>query len=97
MQLQTALQAVQQQKQETLPLEVHSRRAHLLAQARSLADKMDQQAKVAQEATQKREQLREELVTVYLALQKLPAEPLPLPKLVSRAGVVPRGGLVTPL
>eukprot|EP00971_Amphidinium_carterae_P088383 1748707-Amphidinium_carterae.1 len=41
---------------------------------------MDQQAKVAQEATQKREQLREELVTVYLALEKLPAEPLPLPK-----------------
>eukprot|EP00971_Amphidinium_carterae_P067422 1334950-Amphidinium_carterae.1 len=42
-QLQTALQAVQQQKQETLPLQ--QRRAHLMAQARSLADKMDQQAK----------------------------------------------------
>eukprot|EP00971_Amphidinium_carterae_P272864 5415562-Amphidinium_carterae.1 len=42
---------------------------------------MDQQAKVAQEATQKREQFREELVTVYLALEKLPAESLPLPKL----------------
>eukprot|EP00971_Amphidinium_carterae_P217390 4315744-Amphidinium_carterae.1 len=42
---------------------------------------MDQQTKVAQEATQRREQFREELVTVYLALEKLPAEPLPLPKL----------------
>eukprot|EP00971_Amphidinium_carterae_P056013 1104778-Amphidinium_carterae.1 len=51
-QLQIALQAVQQQKQKTLPLQ--QRRAHLMAQARSLADKMDLQAKVAQEATQKR-------------------------------------------
>eukprot|EP00971_Amphidinium_carterae_P217971 4326965-Amphidinium_carterae.1 len=74
-QLQTALHAVQQQKQETLPIQ--DRRAHLLAQARTLADKMDQQAKMAQEATTKREQFKEELVTVYLALERLPAEPLP--------------------
>eukprot|EP00971_Amphidinium_carterae_P294113 5839667-Amphidinium_carterae.1 len=72
-QLQNTLHAVQQQQQETLPL--HSRRASLLAQARSLADKMDQQAKLAQAATVKREELREEPVTVYLALEKLPAEP----------------------
>eukprot|EP00971_Amphidinium_carterae_P248009 4924452-Amphidinium_carterae.1 len=81
-QLQTALHAVQQQKQENLP--PSKRRAHLLAQAKSLADKMDVQAKVAQEATQKREQFREELVSVYLALEKLPAESLPLPKLSSQ-------------
>eukprot|EP00971_Amphidinium_carterae_P076297 1506858-Amphidinium_carterae.1 len=45
---------------------------------------MDQQAKLAQAATAKREELREELVSVYLALEKLPAEPLPLPKLASQ-------------
>eukprot|EP00971_Amphidinium_carterae_P085788 1697212-Amphidinium_carterae.1 len=44
---------------------------------------MDQQAKLAQAATTKREELREELVTVYVALEKLPADPLPLPKLAS--------------
>eukprot|EP00971_Amphidinium_carterae_P123537 2446663-Amphidinium_carterae.1 len=45
---------------------------------------MDQQAKLAQAATEKREELREELVTVYLALEKLPAESLPLPKLAAQ-------------
>eukprot|EP00971_Amphidinium_carterae_P001421 28504-Amphidinium_carterae.1 len=76
--LQTALLAVQQQKQESLL--VQDRRAHLLAQARSLADKMDQQAKIAQEANNKWEQFREELVMVYLSLEKFPTEPLPVPK-----------------
>eukprot|EP00971_Amphidinium_carterae_P332317 6466417-Amphidinium_carterae.1 len=38
---------------------------------------MDQQAKLAQAATVKREEFREELVSVYLALEKLPAESLP--------------------
>eukprot|EP00971_Amphidinium_carterae_P021672 427686-Amphidinium_carterae.1 len=45
---------------------------------------MDQQAKLAQAATEKREELREELVTVYLALEKLPAESLPVPKLAAQ-------------
>eukprot|EP00971_Amphidinium_carterae_P008922 176000-Amphidinium_carterae.1 len=45
---------------------------------------MDQQAKLAQAATVKREEFREELVSVYLALEKLPAEPLPLPKLAAQ-------------
>eukprot|EP00971_Amphidinium_carterae_P101529 2009656-Amphidinium_carterae.1 len=49
---------------EALP--VQDQRAHLLGQARCLADKMDQQAKLAQETTRKRDQLREELVTVYV-------------------------------
>eukprot|EP00971_Amphidinium_carterae_P287650 5710708-Amphidinium_carterae.1 len=41
---------------------------------------MDQQAKIAQEANSKREQFREELVTVYVCLEKLPTEPWPVPK-----------------
>eukprot|EP00971_Amphidinium_carterae_P043134 848435-Amphidinium_carterae.1 len=63
-QLQAALLAAQQQKREALL--VQDQRAHLLGQARSTADKMDQQAKLAQEATRKRDELREELVTVYV-------------------------------
>eukprot|EP00971_Amphidinium_carterae_P312850 6217513-Amphidinium_carterae.1 len=46
---------------------------------------MDQQAKIAQEANNKREQLREELVTVYVRLEKLPPEPLPVPKTPAEA------------
>eukprot|EP00971_Amphidinium_carterae_P135772 2689996-Amphidinium_carterae.1 len=38
------------------------------------------QRKVLQQASQKRDSLREELVTVYLHLQKLPKEELPVPK-----------------
>eukprot|EP00971_Amphidinium_carterae_P309709 6154667-Amphidinium_carterae.6 len=49
-------------------------------QARSLADKMDQHAKIAQEATRKLDQLREEVVSVYVRLESLPKEPLPVSK-----------------
>eukprot|EP00971_Amphidinium_carterae_P030934 608824-Amphidinium_carterae.1 len=61
-------------------LRVQDQRAYLLGQARSLADKMDKQAKLAQEATRKRNQLGEELVTAYVRLERLPKEPLPVPK-----------------
>eukprot|EP00971_Amphidinium_carterae_P146186 2897782-Amphidinium_carterae.1 len=89
-QLQAALLAAQQQKRETLP--VHNQCAHLLGQTKSLADKMDQQAKLAQETTRKRDQLREELVTVYVRLEKLPTEPLPVPKTpVANSSDVPGG------
>eukprot|EP00971_Amphidinium_carterae_P200044 3970282-Amphidinium_carterae.1 len=49
--LQAALAAAaQEHKRETLP--VKDQRAHLLGQARTLADKMDQQNKILQEASQ---------------------------------------------
>eukprot|EP00971_Amphidinium_carterae_P348871 6490715-Amphidinium_carterae.2 len=90
-----ALPAVQKQKREALP--VQDQREHLLAQARSLADKMDQQVKIAQEANNKREQLREELVTVYVHLEKLPPELLPVPKApVATSGDGPGGPAQTP-
>eukprot|EP00971_Amphidinium_carterae_P060904 1205496-Amphidinium_carterae.1 len=40
---------------------------------------MDQQTKITQEANNNREQ-REELVTVHVRLERLPAEPVPVPK-----------------
>eukprot|EP00971_Amphidinium_carterae_P250621 4975394-Amphidinium_carterae.1 len=51
--LQAALAAVQAKKRDALP--VKDQRAQLLAQARSLADKMAQQTKLMKEAAQKRE------------------------------------------
>eukprot|EP00971_Amphidinium_carterae_P284711 5652680-Amphidinium_carterae.1 len=87
--LQKALLAVQQQKRDALP--VSDRRAHLCAQARTLATKMDQQTKIAQEAMTLREQLKEELITVYLRLEKLPSVPLPVPKHASAPSYVGPG------
>eukprot|EP00971_Amphidinium_carterae_P048797 961711-Amphidinium_carterae.1 len=74
-QQQIALLAAQQQKREALP--VQDQRTHLLRQARNLADKMDQQAKIAQEANRKRDQFREELVTVF---GEAPKRDLPVPE-----------------
>eukprot|EP00971_Amphidinium_carterae_P116475 2307299-Amphidinium_carterae.1 len=67
--LQKALLAVQQQKRDALP--VSDRRAHLCAQVRTLAGKMDQQTKIAQDAMAMRDKLKEELITVYLRLSRL--------------------------
>eukprot|EP00971_Amphidinium_carterae_P008033 158862-Amphidinium_carterae.1 len=44
---------------------------------------MAQQTKIVQEATEAREKLKEELITVYLRLEKLPSEELPVPKLAA--------------
>eukprot|EP00971_Amphidinium_carterae_P315269 6266148-Amphidinium_carterae.2 len=41
---------------------------------------MDQQTNIAQKTNNKREQFRQELVTVYVHLEKLPPEPVPVPK-----------------
>eukprot|EP00971_Amphidinium_carterae_P013561 267236-Amphidinium_carterae.1 len=41
---------------------------------------MDQQTKILEAALAERERLKEELVTVYLRLEKLPSDSLPVPK-----------------
>eukprot|EP00971_Amphidinium_carterae_P296200 5883630-Amphidinium_carterae.1 len=41
---------------------------------------MDQQTKILETANAERERLKEELITVYLRLEKLPSDSLPVPK-----------------
>eukprot|EP00971_Amphidinium_carterae_P226825 4498476-Amphidinium_carterae.2 len=87
--LKEALLAVQQQKRDALSLS--DKRAHFCAQIRALSAKMDQHTKIVQEATEAREQLKEELITVCLRLEKLPSEELPVPKLAAAPSYTGQG------
>eukprot|EP00971_Amphidinium_carterae_P256902 5100295-Amphidinium_carterae.1 len=66
--LKDTIAAVHQQKRDALSLS--DKRAHFCAHIRSLSAKMDQQTKILEEAT----------ATVYLRLEKLPSDSLPVPK-----------------
>eukprot|EP00971_Amphidinium_carterae_P327334 6458647-Amphidinium_carterae.1 len=76
--LKETLAAVQQQKRDALSL--GEKRAHFCAQIRSLSAKVDHQTKILDAANAKRDRLKEELITVYLRLEKLPSDSLPVPK-----------------
>eukprot|EP00971_Amphidinium_carterae_P335306 6471097-Amphidinium_carterae.1 len=73
--VEAALAAVTAKKTNALP--VKDQRAKLLAQAKAIANKMDQKAKLTQEAMESRDSLREELVEEELPLPK--TEPLKPP------------------
>eukprot|EP00971_Amphidinium_carterae_P248424 4931846-Amphidinium_carterae.1 len=70
--------AVQQQKRDALS--PNDKRARYCAQIRSLSAKMDHQTKLVDDANAERERLKEELITVYLRLEQLPSDSLPVPK-----------------
>eukprot|EP00971_Amphidinium_carterae_P348008 6490269-Amphidinium_carterae.2 len=65
-------------KQQALPLK--DQRAKLMAEAKQLAEKVDKQTKVIEEAVEKRAAPKEELVTAVLKIKSLPPDTLPVPK-----------------
>eukprot|EP00971_Amphidinium_carterae_P342073 6481230-Amphidinium_carterae.1 len=76
--LKESIAAIQQQKRDALSLS--DKRAHFCVQIRSLSAKMDHQTKILETANAERERLKEELISVYLRLEKLPNDSLPVPK-----------------
>eukprot|EP00971_Amphidinium_carterae_P078348 1549983-Amphidinium_carterae.1 len=51
-----------------------------MAEAKQLADKVNKQTKVIEEAAEKRAAFKEELVTVILKIKELPPDTVPVPK-----------------
>eukprot|EP00971_Amphidinium_carterae_P267698 5310536-Amphidinium_carterae.1 len=51
-----------------------------MAEAKQLAEKVDKQTKVIEEAVEKRAAFKEELVTVILKIKELPQDTVPVPK-----------------
>eukprot|EP00971_Amphidinium_carterae_P304785 6056701-Amphidinium_carterae.1 len=51
-----------------------------MAEAKQLAEKVDKQTKVIEEAVEKRAAFKEELVTVILKIKALPPDTVPVPK-----------------
>eukprot|EP00971_Amphidinium_carterae_P207905 4125486-Amphidinium_carterae.1 len=51
-----------------------------MAEAKQLAEKVDKQTKVIEEAVEKRAAFKEELVTVILKIKSLPPDTVPVPK-----------------
>eukprot|EP00971_Amphidinium_carterae_P263541 5228314-Amphidinium_carterae.1 len=51
-----------------------------MAEAKQLAEKVDKQTKVLEEAVEKRAAFKEELVTVILKIKALPPDTVPVPK-----------------
>eukprot|EP00971_Amphidinium_carterae_P244105 4847090-Amphidinium_carterae.1 len=51
-----------------------------MAEAKRLADKVDKQTKVIEEAVEKRAAFKEELVTAILKIKALPPDTVPVPK-----------------
>eukprot|EP00971_Amphidinium_carterae_P093589 1851977-Amphidinium_carterae.1 len=51
-----------------------------MAEAKQLAEKVDKQTKVIEEAVEKRATFKEELVTVILKIKSLPPDTVPVPK-----------------
>eukprot|EP00971_Amphidinium_carterae_P202189 4011856-Amphidinium_carterae.1 len=73
--LKETLAAVQQQKRDALSLS--DKRAHYHGQIRSISAKMDHQTSILEAANAERDRLKEELISVYLRLEKLPSVSLP--------------------
>ena len=76
--LEKALAVLQGQRMEVLPLK--DQKAKLMAQAKALTEKIDAKNQVIEEATKAREELKDRLATVYVQIQKLPEEEVPMPK-----------------
>eukprot|EP00971_Amphidinium_carterae_P324681 6452800-Amphidinium_carterae.1 len=51
-----------------------------MAEAKQLAEKVDKQTKVIEEAVEKRAAFKEKLVTVILKIKALPPDTVPVPK-----------------